>query len=69
MGWEDFEETKKRLTATEIRFEEIRRSLGLVLGPLAFVVIAFPAPNPSRGRTCGDEDPGNLFLGCDLVDY
>ena len=66
MGWEDFEETKKRLTAAEIRFEEIRRSLGLVLGPLAFVVIAFLLPTlPDVAPV----DPGNLFLGCDLVDY
>jgi len=58
MGWEDFEETKKRLTAAEIRFEEIRRSLGLVLGPLAFVVIAFLLPTlpevaPVGMRTLG----------------
>ena len=58
MGWKDFAETKKHLTTAEIRFEEIRRSLGLFLGPLAFVVIVFLLPTlpdvtPVGMRTLG----------------
>ncbi|MDA2935351.1 anion permease, partial [Acidobacteria bacterium AH-259-D05] len=44
MGWQDFTEVKKQLTPAEVRFEEIRRSIGLFLGPLAFVVITLLPP-------------------------
>ena len=57
MGWQDFSEVKKQLTPAEVRFEEIRRSVGLFLGPLAFVIIAFLPPLPDVTST------GMLTLG------
>ena len=44
MGWQDLEDIKQQLTPAEIRFEEARRSIGVGLGPLAFLVIAFLLP-------------------------
>lgn len=57
MGWQDFSEVKKQLTPAEVRFEEIRRSVGLFLGPLAFLIIAFLPPLPEVNST------GMLTLG------
>jgi len=45
MGWQDLEDIKQQLTPAEIRFEEARRSIGVGLGPLAFLVIAFLLPH------------------------
>ncbi len=44
MGWQDLEDIKQQLTPAEIRFEEARRSIGIGLGPLAFLVIVFLLP-------------------------
>ena len=51
MGWQDFSDVKQQLTPAEVRFEEIRRSVGLFLGPLAFVIIAFLPPLPDVTST------------------
>jgi len=57
MGWQDFSEVKKQLTPAEVRFEEIRRSVGVFLGPLAFLIILLLPPlqdvSPVGMRTLG----------------
>ena len=38
-GWKSFEELKAKYSPAEIKFEKGRRSLGLWLGPLVFIII------------------------------
>ncbi|MBI2821982.1 MAG: DASS family sodium-coupled anion symporter [Acidobacteria bacterium] len=46
MGWQDLTEIRAQLTPAEVRFEEIRRSVGFFLGPLAFLIIVLMPPLP-----------------------
>ncbi|WP_158408405.1 SLC13 family permease [Desulfosporosinus fructosivorans] len=44
-GWKSFEELKESYSPAEIKFEKARRSIGLWLGPLLFMIILLmPAP-------------------------
>lgn len=45
--YRDLFEARERLSPAELRFERVRRSIGLVLGPLAFAALALLRDGPS----------------------
>ncbi|MBI4464926.1 MAG: SLC13 family permease [Acidobacteria bacterium] len=44
MGWKDLSELAPQLTESEVRFEKKKRTLGLFLGPLVFLLVLFMQP-------------------------
>lgn len=45
-GWKSFEEISQKYSPAEIKFEKGKRNIGLWLGPVLFVLIAFILPTP-----------------------
>lgn len=46
-GWKSFEEVSEKYSPAEMKIEKGKRFIGLWLGPLVFVIVAFLIPSPA----------------------